>query len=64
MTIKLPKENIIDKILALFKKTREVVIYDDTAEIYKKYGPYVYIKAKKENLLKTFVRSKKRSTEK
>ncbi|MFH0926918.1 MAG: hypothetical protein V1872_15010 [bacterium] len=59
MTIKAPPDNILDKILKLFGKEREVIPPDEADNIYKKYGQYAYIKAKKESFWKALVRKKK-----
>ncbi len=55
MTIKLPKTTFIDKILRFFNKPRDIEIGDIEIdnESYKKFGPYVTIKAKSKSLLKT-----------
>ncbi len=49
MTIRTPPENILDKILKLVGKERQLIIPEETDEIYKDKGPYVQIKAKREN---------------
>lgn len=56
MTIKIPSENIFDKILKILGKERKVIIPEGTGEIYKEKGPYVQIKAKREGFLKTLFR--------
>ena len=53
MTIKIPPENILDKILKLFGKERKVIIPEGADEVYKDKGPYVQIKAQREGFLKT-----------
>jgi hypothetical protein len=55
MTIKIPKENFIDKLLALIGRKRAVHI---PTEAYKKFDQYVYAKAKKESLWRALFRSK------
>ena len=49
MTIRVPADNILDKILKLFGKERDIIIPKGADKIYREYGPYVQIKAKKEN---------------
>ncbi len=58
MTIQLPPTNILDKILVFFKKKRTVNKPEDIKEIYQKFGPYVYIKSKKENFFKALFKRK------
>ena len=55
MTIRIPKKNIVDHLLAWFGKTREAII---PTEVYGKYGPYSYVSAKRENPFKAFFRSR------
>ena len=52
MTIRTPDDNILDKILKFFGKEREIIIPEKAEKIYKELGPYVQIKAKKENFFK------------
>ena len=54
MTIKLPQPSIGDKILKLLGKKRGVKV---PAEIYEKFGPYVYATAQKEPFWKALLRS-------
>ena len=56
MTIRVPADNILDKILRLLGKEREIVIPDGAEKIYREYGPHVQIKAKKENFFKALFR--------
>ncbi len=64
MTIKIQKPNIFDKILKLFGKEREVIIPEGAKKIYRKYGPHVQIKAKKENFFKAlFSKTQKQKKE-
>jgi hypothetical protein len=56
MTIRLPQENILDKVLRIFGKERKIIIPERTAEIYKEKGPYVQIMARKEGFLKALFR--------
>ena len=60
MSIRIPPENILDKILKLFGKERKVVVPEGADEVYKDKGPYVQIKAKREGFLKTLFRKKTR----
>jgi len=55
MTIKVPTPNIYDRILKFFGKKRGVIIPTD---FYKKFGQYVYAKAKRENFWKALLRPK------
>ena len=52
MTIRVPSENILDKILKIFGKERKVIVPDGIDEIYKEIGPYVQIKAVREGFFK------------
>lgn len=61
MTIRIPPENIFDKFLKLLGKKRKVLIPKESGKIYKEYGPYVQIKAKKENFWKTLFQTKNSS---
>jgi len=61
MTIRVPHTNILDRILAFFGKERDIVIPDQAGEIYEKYGPYVYIKAKRGSFWKALLRKKVRT---
>ena len=54
MTIRLPDPNILDRFLNLLGKKRGVKI---PIEAYKKFGPYFYAKAYKENFWRTLFRS-------
>ena len=49
MTIKIPPQNIFDKILKLFGKERKIIPPSEVGKIYDELGPYVQIKAKREN---------------
>ena len=55
MTIRLPDQNIFDRILGLLGKKRGVRI---PTEAYEKFGPYCQLKAFKENYWKALLRSK------
>ena len=52
MTIKIPSENIFDKILKIFGKERKIIIPSEAGKIYDELGSYVQIKAKRENFFK------------
>ena len=56
MTIRIPPENILDKILKLFGKEREVIIPDEAENAYQDFGPYVQIRGKRENFFKALLR--------
>jgi len=56
MTIRVPPENILDKILKLFGKERKVVVPEGADEVYKDKGPYVQMKAEREGFLKALFR--------
>jgi len=53
MTIKIPPENLLDKILKLFGKKRQVIMPTEAGKIYDEKGPYVQIKARREGFFKT-----------
>ncbi|MCK9390696.1 MAG: hypothetical protein M0Q01_03910 [Syntrophales bacterium] len=55
MTIKIPEENLLDRLLSSMGKKRAIHI---PLEIYEKYGPYVYAQAKKESFWHALFRSK------
>jgi len=56
MTIKIPPENILDKILKLLGKERNVIVPEGVDKIYNEKGPYVQIQAKREGFLKALFR--------
>jgi len=56
MTVRIPPENILDKILKLFGKEREVTIPEEAGEKYRDTGPYVQIKGKRESFFKALLR--------
>ena len=58
MTMRIPPENIFDKILKIFGKERRVVTPDGTDAVYKKLGPYVQVKAGREGFFKALFRKK------
>ena len=64
MTIRVPPENILDKILKLFGKERKVVVPDvpeGADEVYKDKGPYVQMKAEREGFFKALFRKEDQS---
>lgn len=56
MTVRVPPENILDKILKLFGKEREVIVPEDVDKIYSEKGPYVQIKSVREGFFKALFR--------
>jgi hypothetical protein len=55
MTTRIPKSDFFDKILHLLGKRRAIKI---PSGIYLKYGPYVSVRANKENFWRAFLRPK------
>ena len=55
MTIKIPRESFLDKLLVLMGKRRAIRI---PTQIYEKYGHYVYVTVEKESFWRTLFRSK------
>ena len=60
MTVRIPPENILDKILKLFGKERQVIIPEEAGNIYRDIGPYVQIRGKRENFFKALFRKTER----
>jgi hypothetical protein len=58
MTIRVPQENIFDKILKKLGKKRRIILPENIDKIYEKYGPYTQICAKKERFIKALLRTK------
>ena len=56
MTVRIPPENILDKILQLFGKEREVIIPEEAGKAYREIGPYVQIRGKREGFFKALLR--------
>ena len=56
MTVRIPPENILDRILKLLGKERQVIIPDEAGKVYKEIGPYVQIRGKRENFFKVLIR--------
>ncbi len=48
MTIRIPPESFLDKVLKLFGKERKVIMSAESGKIYEDKGPYVQIKARRE----------------
>lgn len=55
MTIRIPEKTFADKLLAMMGKDRAIWI---PKEIYKRFGPYVIIQAKKESFWRALRRPK------
>jgi len=65
MTIRIPPENILDKILKLLGKERQAEIPDEAEKAYQDFGPYVQIRGKRENFFKAlFRKTEKQASEK
>ena len=56
MTIKIPPENILDRILRFLGKERKIIVPEEADQIYKELGPYVQIKGKRESFFKALLR--------
>jgi len=56
MTIRIPSENFLDKVLKLLGKERQVIMPAEAGKIYKDKGPYVQIKARREGFFKALFR--------
>ena len=59
MTIRIPPENILDKILKLLGKERKVIVPEGTDRVYAEKGPYVQVKAEREGFFKALFRKEK-----
>jgi hypothetical protein len=55
MTIKIPNETFLDKILIVLGKRRGVIV---PSEAYHKFGPYAYDQLRKESFWKALFRPK------
>lgn len=65
MTIRLPPDNILDRILTRFGKERKIILPSTHAESSRNgANPYVTLKAKNESFLKALFRSSSINTEK
>ena len=60
MTIKTPPKNVLDKILKIFGKERDILIPQNIDELYRKYVPYITIGVKRESFWKALFRNKSR----
>lgn len=56
MTVRIPPENLLDKILNILGKERKVIIPKEAGKIYKEKGPYVQIKSKRESFFSALLR--------
>jgi len=56
MTIRIPPENFLDKVLKLLGKERQAIMPEEAGKIYEEKGPYVQIKAKREGFFKALLR--------
>ena len=56
MTLRIPPENFLDKVLKLLGKERQVIMPVEAGKIYEEKGPYVQIKAKREGFFKALLR--------
>jgi hypothetical protein len=59
MTIRIPPENIFDRILRRLGKERQILIPQEAVRICNEVGSYVQIKAKRENFFSALLRSRK-----
>ena len=57
MTIRIPPENFLDKLLKLFGKERRVIMPKEAGKIYDEKGPYVQIKSRREGFFKALFRT-------
>lgn len=58
MTLLLPPNNWLDRLLLYFGRIRTIIIPKKISKIYEDYGPYVIIRGKKEGFWKTLFRRK------
>jgi hypothetical protein len=56
MTIRLPPDNFLDRILAIFGKKRKIIMPENINQIENQLGPYVTIQARKEGFFKALFR--------
>ena len=56
MTIRLPPDNFLDRILAIFGKKRKIIYPDNLNQIEKQLGPYTTTQARKESFFKALFR--------
>ena len=58
MTIHIPPDNILDRILAFLGKRRGIIMPTNLDKIFNQFSRHVDIKAKKENFLKALFKRK------
>jgi hypothetical protein len=58
MTIRIPPENFLDKLLKLLGKERKVIAPDGIGKIFEKMGPFVQVKLKRQSWIKAMFRKK------
>ncbi len=58
MTIRVPPENLLDKVLKLLGKERRVIMPEEAGKIYEDKGPYVQIRVKREGFFRALFRKK------
>jgi hypothetical protein len=58
VTIRIPPENFLDRVIKLFGKERKVIIPREAGKIYESKGPYVQIKTKREGFFRALFRKK------
>ena len=56
MTVRIPPENLLDKILKLFGKEHKVIIPAEAGQVYRDTGPYVQIKGQRDSFFKALLR--------
>jgi len=56
MSIRLPPDNFLDRILAIFNKKRKIIMPENINQIEKQLGPYITIKTRKEGFFKALFR--------
>jgi hypothetical protein len=57
MTIRIPPETVLDRILRLFGKERLVVIPQSTVRLCNELGPYVQVTARRESFITALFRA-------
>jgi len=56
MTIRLPPDNFLDRILSIFGKRKKILISNNLKQIEKQLGSYTTIQARKEGFFKALFR--------
>ena len=56
MTIRLPPNNFLDRILSFFGKKRKIIMPDNLNQLEKQLGSYVTVQARKEGFFKALFR--------